>query len=183
VKVNEDAEEVAKAKKIPIFVDNIIYKLIEDYEAWVKGEEEKKKKEILAQTKFPGVIKLFPDERYVFRRSHPAIVGIEVIEGKIKPGYPLIKQNGERVGVIKSIKSKEDFLQEAKRGDQVAVAIDGAMVGRHIHPGEMLYVDISKDDVIKLVKELRDMLDETDIRALKKTAQVKAQKDPFWKAL
>jgi len=27
------------------------------------------------------------------------------------------------------------------------------------------------------------MLDETDIRALKKTAQVKAQKDPFWKAL
>lgn len=183
VKVNEDAEEVAKAKKIPIFVDNIIYKLIEDYEAWVKGEEEKKKKEILAQTKFPGVIKLFPDERYVFRRSHPAIVGIEVIEGKIKPGYPLMKQNGERVGVIKSIKSKEDFLQEAKRGDQVAVAIDGAMVGRHIHPGEILYVDISKDDVIKLVKELRDMLDETDIRALKKTAQVKAQKDPFWKAL
>jgi len=57
------------------------------------------------------------------------------------------------------------------------------MVGRHIHPGEILYVDISKDDVIKLVKELRDMLDETDIRALKKTAQVKAQKDPFWKAL
>jgi len=183
VKVNEDAEEVAKAKKIPIFVGNVIYKIIEDYEAWVKAEEEKKKKELLAQTKFPGVIKIFPDERYIFRRSHPAIVGIEVIEGRIKPGYPLMKQNGERVGVIKSIKSKEDFLQEAKKGDQVAIAIEGAIVGRHIHPGEILYVDISRDDAIRLVKELRDMLDETDIRALKETAKVKAQKDPFWSAL
>ncbi|WP_175059055.1 translation initiation factor IF-2 [Thermococcus sp. 2319x1] len=183
VKVNEDAEEVAKAKKIPIFVGNVIYKIIEDYEAWVKAEEEKKKKELLAQTKFPGIIKIFPDERYIFRRSHPAIVGIEVIEGRIKPGYPLMKQNGEMVGVIKSIKSKEDFLQEAKKGDQVAIAIEGAIVGRHIHPGEILYVDISRDDAIRLVKELRDMLDETDIKALKETAKVKAQKDPFWSAL
>lgn len=183
VKVNEDAEEVAKAKKIPIFVENVIYKIIEDYEAWVKAEEEKKKKELLAQTKFPGIIKIFPDERYIFRRSHPAIVGIEVLEGRIKPGYPLMKQNGERVGVIKSIKSKEEFLQEVKKGDQVAIAIEGAIVGRHIHPGEILYVDISRDDAIRLIKELRDVLDESDIRALKETAKVKAQKDPFWGAL
>ncbi|MCD6188578.1 MAG: translation initiation factor IF-2 [Thermococcus sp.] len=183
VKVNEDAEEVAKAKKIPIFVGNVIYKIIEDYEAWVKAEEEKKKKELLAQTKFPGIIKIFPDERYIFRRSHPAIVGIEVLEGRIKPGYPLMKQNGERVGVIKSIKSKEEFLQEVKKGDQVAIAIEGAIVGRHIHPGEILYVDISRDDAIRLIKELRDVLDESDIRALKETAKVKAQKDPFWGAL
>ncbi|USS40367.1 translation initiation factor IF-2 [Thermococcus aggregans] len=183
VKVNEDAEEIAKAKNIPIFVGNVIYKIIEDYEAWVKAEKEKKKKELLAQTKFPGIIRLFPDERYIFRRSHPAIVGIEVLEGRIKPGYPLMKQNGERVGVIKSIKSKDDFLQEAKKGDQVAIAIEGAIVGRHIHPGEILYVDISRDDAIRLVKELRDVLDETDIKALKETAKVKAQKDPFWSAL
>ena len=183
VKVNEDAEEVAKAKKIPIFVGNVIYKIIEDYGAWVKAEEEKKKKELLAQTKFPGIIKIFPDERYIFRRSHPAIVGIEVLEGRIKPGYPLMKQNGERVGVIKSIKSKEEFLQEVKKGDQVAIAIEGAIVGRHIHPGEILYVDISRDDAIRLIKELRDVLDESDIRALKETAKVKAQKDPFWGAL
>ena len=65
----------------------------------------------------------------------------------------------------------------------MAVAIEGAMVGRHIHPGEILYVDISKDDAIRLVKELRDVLDDTDIKALKKTAKVKAQKDPFWSAL
>ncbi|AIF69351.1 translation initiation factor IF-2 [Palaeococcus pacificus DY20341] len=183
VKVNEDAREIADARGIPIFVGNIIYKIIEDYEAWRKAEEEAKKRELLAQTKFPGVIKLFPDERYVFRRSHPAIVGIEVLEGRIKPGYPLMKQNGERVGVIKSIKSKSDFIQEAKRGDQVAIAIEGPIVGRHIHPGEMLYVDLSRDDVMRLVKELRNELDETDIRALKEIAKVKKQKDPFWATL
>jgi len=183
VKVNEDAEEIAKAKGVPIFVGNIIYKIIEDYEAWIKAEEEKKKKELLAKTRFPGVIRLFPDERYVFRRSHPAIVGIEVLEGRIKPGYTLIKQNGHKVGTIKSIKSKNDFLQEAKKGEAVAIAIEGPIVGRHIHPGEILYVDLSRDDAIRLVKELRDMLDETDIKALKMIAKVKAREDPFWSAL
>ena len=183
VKINEDAREVAEAKEIPIFVGNVIYKVIEDYERWHGEKEEEKKRELLAQTKFPGVIRLFADERYIFRRSHPAIVGIEVLEGRIKPGYPLIKQNGERIGIIKSIKSKSNFIGEAKKGDQVAVAIEGPMVGRHIHPGEILYVDISRDEVIRLVKELRSELDETDVRALKETAKVKKQKDPFWATL
>lgn len=183
VKVNEDAEEVAKAKDVPIFVGNIIYKLIEDYEAWVQAEEEKKKRELLKNITFPGVIRLYPDERYVFRRSKPAIVGVEVVEGRIRPGVTLIKQNGEKVGVIKSIKNKNDFVQEAKKGDAVAVAIEGAIVGRHIHPGETLYVDINKNDVIILAKQLKNELDETDIKALKMTAKVKAQQDPFWKAV
>ncbi len=58
-------------------------------------------------------------------------------------------------------------------------------MGRHIHPpGETLYVDLSKNDVVILAKQLRDELDETDIKALKMTAKVKAQKDPpFWKAV
>ncbi|WP_148882063.1 intein-containing translation initiation factor aIF-2 [Thermococcus aciditolerans] len=183
VRVNEDAEEVAKAKGVPIFVGSIIYKLIENYEEWIRAEEEKKKRELLSKVTFPGVIRLYPDERYVFRRSHPAIVGIEVVEGRIRPGVALIKQNGQKVGVIKSIKNKNDFVQEAKKGDAVAIAIEGAMVGRHIHPGETLYVDLSKNDVIILAKQLKNELDETDIRALKMTAKVKAQQDPFWKAV
>ncbi|WP_245608353.1 translation initiation factor IF-2 [Thermococcus guaymasensis] len=183
VKVNEDAGEVAKAKGVPIFVGSIIYKLIEDYEAWVKAEEEKRKRELLKNVTFPGVIRLYPDERYVFRRSKPAIVGIEVLEGRIRPGVALIKETGEKVGVIKSIKNKNDFVQEAKKGDAVAIAIEGAIVGRHIHPGETLYVDLSKNDVIILAKQLKNELEETDIKALKMTAKVKAKQDPFWKAV
>ncbi|QDA32460.1 intein-containing translation initiation factor aIF-2 [Thermococcus indicus] len=183
VRVNEDAEEVAKAKGVPIFTGNIIYKLIEDYEEWIRAEEEKKKRELLSKVTFPGVIRLYPDERYVFRRSHPAIVGVEIVEGRIRPGVALIKQNGQKIGVIKSIKNKNDFVQEARKGDAVAIAIEGAMVGRHIHPGETLYVDLSKNDVIILAKQLKNELDETDIKALKMTAKVKAQQDPFWKAV
>ncbi len=183
VRVNEDAEEVAKARGVPIFVGNIIYKLIEDYEAWVKSEEEKRKRELLKNVTFPGVIRLYPDERYVFRRSKPAIVGVEVLEGRIRPGVALIRETGDRIGVIRSIKNRNDFVQEARRGDAVAIAIEGAIVGRHIHPGETLYVDLSKNDVILLAKKLKDELEDTDITALKMTAKVKAKKDPFWRAV
>ena len=65
----------------------------------------------------------------------------------------------------------------------MAVAIEGAIVGRHIHPGETLYVDLSKNDVILLLKQLRNELDESDLRALKMIANVKAQGDPFWRAV
>jgi len=54
---------------------------------------------------------------------------------------------------------------------------------RHIHPGEILYVDLPRDHVIRLVKELKDSLDETDIKALKEIAKVKKQVDPFWASL
>lgn len=65
----------------------------------------------------------------------------------------------------------------------MAIAIEGAIVGRHIHPGETLYVDLSKNDVIILAKQLKDELEETDIKALKMTAKVKAKEDPFWRAV
>ena len=37
--------------------------------------------------------------------------------------------------------------------------------------------------MIILAKQLKNELDETDIKALKMTAKVKAQQDPFWKAV
>lgn len=110
VKVNEDVEEVVNVKGVLIFVGNIIYKFIEDYEVWVKEEEEKRKCEFFKNVIFLGVIRFYLDECYVFRRSKLVIVGVEVFEGRIRLGVILIKEIGEKVGVIKLIKNKNDFV-------------------------------------------------------------------------
>jgi len=160
VSVPEELEEVAKQADIPIIRSNIIYKLIEEHEELVKlrkrESEERKKMGLI----MPGKIQLMPG--YVFRQTKPAIVGVEVLGGTIRPRLDLINEKGARVGRVKAIKEKNDFLKEAKMGDQVAVSIDGPTVGRQVHEGEILYIDMPKSNIDKL-KEIDISPEEEEI--------------------
>ncbi len=155
VKVEENALKEAKDKSIKILQSNIIYKLIEDLDAFTKEQSEKARKEKLSSITFPATIKILPG--HTFRASNPAIVGVEVLSGLIKPGYRLQKK-GKEIGEIKTIQSEKATLTEAKIGEKVAVSIDNAVVGRHIKEGDELDTVISEDD-IKVLEEL-EMWDE-----------------------
>ena len=80
----------------------------------------------------------------VFRQSKPAIVGVKILGGKIKPGVSVIKESGIRVGIIKGIQEHGEGLAEAVSGKEVAISIEGPIVGRQIKEGDLLYVDIPK---------------------------------------
>ncbi len=156
---NEDVE---------VITEKVIYKLIEKFEEW----REKKEKEIEEQKRreitYPGMILLLPD--YVFRVSKPAIVGVRVLAGEIRTGQKLIRDDGKVVGKIKSIQSEKRSIQVAKQGMEVAVAIEGATVGRQIKPGQTLYVDISQGEIDKLL-EMELTPDERD--TLEKIIKIK----------
>jgi len=110
--------------------EDVIYTLMERYEEWVykKREElEKAKREAIPR---PGMIKFLPE--YVFRVSKPAIIGVRVLAGRIRPGMKLLKDDGRVVGTIKSIQSEKKSLNEAIQGQEVAISIDGPTVGRQI---------------------------------------------------
>ena len=66
-------------------------------------------------------------------------------------GQYLLKEE-RRIGRIKSIRSGESSMKEAKQGDEVAVAIDGVTVGRQIEEGDSLLVDIPESHAKKLRK-------------------------------
>ncbi|MEM4033983.1 MAG: translation initiation factor IF-2, partial [Sulfolobales archaeon] len=76
VKPLPDAEELALKEGIKILSDNLIYRLIESYEKWVNELREEERRRELLKTVFPAKIKVLPG--CVFRRSDPAIVGVEV---------------------------------------------------------------------------------------------------------
>ena len=156
-----DAKEMARENGIPVFISDVIYRLIEEYEDWVKGEKEKEKREIIERLPAPAKIKILPG--CVFRQSKPAIVGVEVLGGKIQTGVELIKADGTNIGTINEIQDKAESIKSAGLGMQVAISMKKPTVGRQINENEVLYVDISKEEA----KALSGLLsaDEEDVLA------------------
>ncbi len=156
-----DAKEMARENGIPVFISDVIYRLIEEYEDWVKGEKEKEKREIIERLPAPAKIKILPG--CVFRQSKPAIVGVEVLGGKIQTGVDLIKADGTNIGTINEIQDKAESIKSAGRGMQVAISMKKPTVGRQINENDLLYVDISKEEA----KALSGLLsaDEEDVLA------------------
>src|SRR5690606_12364485 len=89
----------------------------------------------------------------VFRASKPAIVGVRVLAGRIRPNQTLLSTDGAEVGKIRSIRSGEDVVKEAIQGQEVAVAIEGPTVGRQINVEDILYLDLRETSL----KEMQAM--------------------------
>jgi translation initiation factor 5B len=177
--LTEDAEEFAKGKNVMIIKSDVIYRLIEEFEGWKKGETERIKKDEIDSITRAGKIKILPG--CIFRSSNPAIVGCDVLGGIIKPGYFLFKNDGEakQVGQIKQIQSQGQTVDEAKIGDKVAVSIIGPTVGRQINESDELYTDIGSEDYKSLLKNEK-MLTEHEKKVMEEIKEIKRKKEPNW---
>lgn len=179
VKILPEAEEYAARENVKIFRHNVIYKLIEDYIGWVKQLREQEKIKELESLIRPGKIRILPG--YIFRRSNPAIVGVEVIGGVIKPGYPLMRKDGMRLGTIMQIRDRDNVLKEARAGQSVAISIRGRiLVGRHVDEGDILYTDIPKQHVHLWLTKYKNELSDDEKMVLKEIIEIKKKQDPFY---
>lgn len=177
VKVNDDARAAASELGVKIFENDVMYRLLEDYRTWCAERKKEIEVEKRLEIVFPGKIVVMRD--HVFRVSKPAIVGVRVLAGRIRPGQRLIKLDGRPVGKIKSIRTGEEPLKEAVAGNEVAVAIDDVTVGRQIEVEDVLLVDVPESHVPELSRyELK--ADELD--ALEQLKAIKRKEKPFWGA-
>lgn len=179
VKVLEEAEKEAAHYGIKIFTNNVIYRLMEDFEKWYREQVEAEKRKELEQLVRPGKIRILPG--YVFRRSNPAIVGVEVLGGVIKPGYPLMREDGKRIGTIHQIQDKGKSIPEARAGMAVAISIKGhVMVGRHIDEGDILYTDIPDKHAALWASKYKSELSDDEMLVFKEIAKIKRRQNPFY---
>ena len=153
---------------------DIIYRILEEREEWVEERTRELEEASREQVVYPGRIRLLPD--HTFRISKPAVVGVRVLAGRIHVGQRLLK-DGERVGQIKSIRSGQDSMKEAKQGAEVAVAIDGVTVGRQIEEDDILLVDIPESHA----KKLRKMdLTAVELEVLEELTAIHRKESHFW---
>jgi len=181
IKVLPDAEEEATIKSVNIFSERIIYRLVDDYLLWLKTQREAELDQEFEKLIMPGKIRIL--EGYIFRRAKPAIVGVEVLAGKIKPKYRLVRaEDKKEVGEVQQIQEKGETLSEAQQGMQVAMSIDKSMVGRHIFERDMLYVKVPERHAKALLTTFKDRLTVEEQEALNEYVNLMRKKMPFWAA-
>ena len=164
VKLLPDAQEEVTQSKIPTFRGDIIYQVLEEYSRWVQNEKSAGVKSEMDLLVRPGKIKLM--KGFVFRRNDPAIVGVEVLDGIIKPKYPLVNESGRPIGTVLRIQDQGKDVNEAGVGKQVAVSIDKPTVGRQISEGDTLYVQVPAQHARLLITKYKEYLSPRELAVL-----------------
>lgn len=181
VKILPDAEQEAASRGIQIFRERIIYHVIDNYLSWFKGKRETGLEQDFETLVKPAKLKVM--EGYVFRRARPAIFGVEILAGNIKPKCAVVRaENGEELGEIQQIQDKGKALSDAQQGMQVAISMDKPIFGRHIFEKDLLYTKIPEQQVKLLLTTFVERLTAEEQEALNEYVDIMKKKVPFWGA-
>ena len=181
VDVLKNAEEELEENDVRLFNDDVIYQLVEDYEAFVEERQRAQQETVLDKIIRPARFQILPD--HVFRQNNPAVVGVEVLSGTLKNNTHVGRFEGnefERVGQLSGIQKQGEDVSEARAGERVSVAIDGPTVGRQIDEGDELWVDLPEKHAKILEQELTDEIPADELEALQGFLDNHRRRDPFW---
>jgi len=178
VKILPDATDESKSANVPIFESDVIYHMMEDYLRWNEEQRSAGVKAELDALVRPCKAKVLPG--FVFRRSKPAIVGLEIISGRLKPKFPLISAAGKKLGLVQRIQDQGKDIEEATVGAQVAVSIEDGVVGRNISEGDTLLTDVPERNLKTLLTKFPSELAESDHETIKELIQLKRRENPVW---
>jgi translation initiation factor 5B len=126
----------------------------------------------------PAKIKALPGS--FFRRSDPAVFGVEVVAGKLRAKVRLMDSHGTELGIVEQIQDNGKPISEAPRGMQVAISVRGPVLGRQIKENDMLYTFPTSHEVRVLRGKLLSSLTEDDLTALDEIVTVRSGRDEMY---
>ena len=176
VKILEDAEKESFERDVKIFNEKVIYNLVRSYTDWVSYQKNHEDS-ILFNEIFP-ICKFEFMKGYVFRRSDPAVFGAEITIGKMKQKMSIMNPDGKKVGVIHQIQDKGKSIEEATRGMQVAVSVNGPQIGRQINEGDVFYTYLDSRQAKLLLNRFNNKLDEEEKVILDHIVSLRRKTDP-----
>ncbi len=170
--------EAIYAEMVELFKGNVIYHVLESYLEWRDELKRNLDQKRFEQIIFPAKMVVLPD--CVFRQNNPAVVGVRILSGKLRNGVNLIRKDGKKVGQLKTIQLRKENIQEAKAGDEVAISIDGATVGRQFDVNDELLVNIPERHVKVLEAEMLSHLTSDARDVLDEFTRLFRKENPFW---
>jgi translation initiation factor 5B len=178
VKILPDTQEAIEAERVKVFNESIIYNLIEGYTRWV--QEEKEKAATREFNSLTPICKFKVLEGFIFRRSNPAIFGVEVLVGKLRQKVQVMNSDGKVVGTVHQIQDKGKPLEEAPRGAQVAISMMEPMVGRHVFENDTLYTLPREAEVKTLREKYLNRLSPEEQQVLDEIIQIRKKVQPTY---
>ncbi|KAH8597258.1 hypothetical protein B0O99DRAFT_593000 [Bisporella sp. PMI_857] len=178
VKIDKEAQIYADEQGIKIFTADIIYHLFDAFTKHMELLLEKKKEDSKLDAVFPCVL----DVVAVFNKTGPIVVGVDVVEGVLKPLTPIVavKTNSitgvkefVKLGRVSGIERDKKAVPTCKKGQpSVAVKIEmgGSQptYGRHLEQTDKLYSMISRKSIDVLKEFYRADMTNDDWNLVKK---------------
>jgi len=155
--ISKDFLEDLNKEKIPVFKNNIIYKLIEEHADWLLKENKIEKDSLLKEIIFPCEIKVL--KNHIFRTSKPAIVGVKVVAGKLTPGSRVLL-NDKEIGVVEGIQAEGKSLDILERGSEAAISIKHAVYLKDFKEEDVFSVYVPDSSIKKLEQMIDDLTNE-----------------------
>lgn len=171
VPVDDSAKQEALSSGVKVFEEKIIYNLIEGYKQWRAEEEAREKREAFSKVCFPAKLLVMPN--CCFRVSNPAVFGVEVLEGRIRKDQTFLNEKGESVGTIRAIQHEKEEIDEAKKGQEVAISMPEPFFGRQVKEKDVLLADCSKEDARILETKYYSSLSDGEKELLKEIKKLK----------
>jgi len=179
VKITKDALDMAEEVGVKIFSAEIIYHLFDKFTAYLEEIKEQRKAEAASLAVFPSILRIIPEN--VFMKKNPLVFGVDVIEGILKIGTPIVvpdkmvpdpddpnKEIMLELGKVVSIQKDHKELETVKAGNAVAVKIQGnqsqsyVQYGRHFDHNNTLYSKLSRESINGLKENFKDDLEKAD---------------------
>src|SRR3989344_694676 len=170
-----EEKEMQYQEKVKVLLSPIIYKLMEELGAW-KEEKEKELLKDRLDVPMPCKLRILP---YVFRQRKPAVFGVRIEAGKLKPGMELISQDGEKVDEVKGIQHESKNINIAERGKEVAISMPKVTFGRQVKEGDILFSVLHEKEYKKL-EENKKYLSGDEISVLKEILEIMRKQNKFW---
>ncbi len=174
--IDKEVKEL-DTSKIKIITEEVIYKLIENLIKYQEEKEKEIKREKIMSLTTICKLKILP--QYIFHNSNPAVFGIRVEAGKLKPKTQLIDPEGKSIAKVKAIQDKNQTIEQAEQNQEIAISLPGIIFDRQLADTTHLYSDISEHQ-FKEFKKNKDLLTQDEIQTLQKIAEIKRKEKVTW---
>lgn len=172
VEIDKEAQQYAKDNNIQIFEDQTIYRLLNQYKEYANKQYEERKEKARNNTVFPCILKII--ESNVFNKKNPLVMGVEVLEGTLHLGTPLIILPSKTfIGNVIGIQVNKQDVKVGKKTQLVCIKINNEsnpniMYGRQFGGKDLLYSNLTRPSVDLLKEYFKNDLSKDDIGLLLK---------------
>jgi len=176
VKLGKDVSDHAEDLGVRIFTAEIIYHLFDQFTNYLEQFNKAQQDAAAPQAVFPCRLKI-AGAQYVFNKTNPIVLGVDVIDGTLRIGTPLCvpAQGFCYLGKVTGIERDHKAITEAKQASQVAVKIEMPTVdaqhkvfGRHFDLPDEIVSQISRESIDTLKEHFKEEVTADDVRLLKK---------------